>query len=68
MGCLPLGSISIEGFRIAFLQREGLLTVRNGDWLIRVERQTHDILLDRIGWTIGIIKLPWLDDIIYVEW
>ena len=63
-----LGNISIEGFRVAFLQRRGVLVFRNDDWLVQVERQTHDILLDKLDWTISVIRLPWLDNIIYTEW
>ncbi|OGO00119.1 MAG: hypothetical protein A2Y58_06050 [Chloroflexi bacterium RBG_13_51_52] len=63
-----LGNISTEGFRVAFLQRRGLLILRNGDWLVQVERQTHDILLDKLDWTINVIRLPWLDNIIFTEW
>ncbi len=63
-----LKSTSIDGFRTAFLQRNGILRVRNGSWLLQVERETYDILLDKIPWTIRIIKLPWMDDILSVEW
>jgi len=63
-----LGNISIEGFQVAFLQRRGVLMLRNGDWLVQVERQTHDILLDKLDWTISIIRLPWMDNLIYTEW
>ncbi len=63
-----LKSTSSDGFRTAFLQRNGILRVRNGSWLLQVERETYDILLDRIPWTIRIIKLPWMNDILSVEW
>ncbi|MBN2238847.1 MAG: hypothetical protein JW712_03660, partial [Dehalococcoidales bacterium] len=63
-----LGTISVDGFRAAFLQRQGMLTRRNGDWLVQVERQTHDILMDKLDWVISVIKLPWLDCLISVEW
>lgn len=63
-----LKNTSIEGFRKAFLQRTGILRVRDGGWLLQVERETYDILLDRISWSIRVIKLPWMDNILYVEW
>ncbi|MEH1997076.1 contractile injection system tape measure protein [Nostoc sp.] len=63
-----LKNTSIEGFRKAFLQRPGILRVRDGGWLLQVERETYDILLDRIPWSIRVIKLPWMDNILYVEW
>ena len=63
-----LKNTSIAGFRKTFLQREGILRIRHGSWLLQVERQTYDILLDRIPWSIRAIKLPWIDEILYVEW
>ncbi|BAY80010.1 hypothetical protein NIES25_64980 (plasmid) [Nostoc linckia NIES-25] len=63
-----LKNISIEGFRKAFLRRNGILRLHNDGWLLQVERETYDILLDRIPWSIQVIKLPWMDNILYVEW
>ncbi|WP_293082676.1 contractile injection system tape measure protein [Moorena sp. SIO4A1] len=63
-----LKNTSIEGFRTAFLQRNGMVRVRDGSWLLQVERETYDILLDRIPWSIRVVKLPWMDNILYVEW
>ncbi|NEP32628.1 MAG: hypothetical protein F6K38_14465 [Moorea sp. SIO3B2] len=63
-----LKNTSIEGFRRAFLQRNGIVRIRDGSWLLQVERETYDILLDRIPWSIRVVKLPWMDNILYVEW
>ena len=63
-----LKNTSIEGFRKAFLQRNGILRVRDGGWLLQVERETYDVLLDRIPWSIRVVKLPWMDNILYIEW
>ncbi|MCL2931296.1 MAG: hypothetical protein MGG11_03075, partial [Trichodesmium sp. MAG_R03] len=63
-----LKNTSIEGFRKAFLQRKGILKIRDGSYLLQVERETYDILLDRIPWSIKVVKLPWMDNILYVEW
>ncbi|MDZ8104394.1 MAG: contractile injection system tape measure protein [Nostoc sp. DedQUE12a] len=63
-----LKNTSIEGFRKAFLHRNGILKVHNDGWLLQVERETYDVLLDRIPWSIQVIKLPWMDNILYVEW
>lgn len=63
-----LKNTSIEGFRKAFLQRNGILRVRDGAWLLQIEHETYDVLLDRIPWSIQVIKLPWMDKILYVEW
>ena len=87
-----LKNTSINGFRHAFLQREGILKVRaprlrsstrrgsgspearlrrplrDHSWLLQVEQTTYDILLDRIPWSISVVKLPWIEGVLYVEW
>ena len=63
-----LKNTSIDGLRKTFLQRNGILRIRHGSWLLQVERQTYDILLDKIPWSIRVIKLSWIDEILYVEW
>lgn len=61
-----LKNTSIEGLRKAFLQRKGVIKVRDGDWLLQVERESYDVLLDKIPWSIGVVKLPWMNNILYV--
>ncbi|MCP4694352.1 MAG: hypothetical protein GY859_40350 [Desulfobacterales bacterium] len=63
-----LKNMSTPGFQQTFLQREGALSLRGGGWLLRVEQKTHDVLLDKLPWTIHVVKLKWMDDILYVEW
>ena len=63
-----LGDASIPSFRVNFLKRRGALTTRDGAWLLQVERQAHDLLLDRFPWSWGWVKLPWMPDPLRVEW
>ena len=63
-----LKSTSIYGFRKTFLQREGLITKDHDGWLLKVQTQTLDVLLNRLTWPISIIKLPWNNHLIHVEW
>ncbi len=63
-----LKNTSVEGLRKAFLQRNGILRIRDRSWLLQVERETYDILLDKIPWSIRVVKLPWMDNLLYVEW
>lgn len=63
-----LGKISPGGLREAFLTRPGLLSTRDGHWLLRVERRSFDILLDRLPWSFAWVKLPWMSDPLQVEW
>ncbi len=64
-----LKSTSPDGLREGFLQREGKLT-RNeeGNWKLQVEQQTIDILLSRLPWGVSLVKLPWMADLLIVEW
>ena len=58
-----------EAFRGTFLMRPGMLSPdEDGDWLLRVEEQTVDILLDQLPWGISMIRLPWMRRMLRVEW
>ena len=61
-------NMSIEGFRGTFLIRKGQLSQRDGAWLLRVERQTYDVVLDRIPWSLNWVRLPWMETPLRVEW
>lgn len=64
-----LGNTSADGLRGAFLVRRGKLSARSdGDWLLQVETNSFDILLDQLPWGFGMIKLPWMEKILWVEW
>jgi hypothetical protein len=63
-----LKNTSINGLRSSFLQRQGLLREVEGGWQIQVERESFDMLLNQLPWSISIIKLPWMKKPIYTEW
>ena len=63
-----LHEMSLPGFRTSFLLRKGQLGARDGNWLLRVERATHDIVLDRFPWGVHLVKLPWMEAMMQVEW
>lgn len=64
-----LRSTSPDGLRTEFLQRPGVLSVTaDGDWLLRVEARTVDILLDQLPWGISPVWLPWMNRLLMVEW
>ena len=63
-----LKTITPDGFRKTFLQRDGILRNRNGAWMVHIEKESFDVLLDRLPWAISIIRLPWLKSLIYVDW
>ncbi|SMP13290.1 contractile injection system tape measure protein [Chryseobacterium profundimaris] len=51
-----------------FFQRPGKLVVTDYDYTLTVERKTQDILLDRLSWGIGFVKLPWKEKFLLVNW
>lgn len=64
-----LRNTGIDGLRGEFLLRFGKLSVRDdGDWLLQVEAKTADILLTQLPWGISMIKLPWMQQMLWVEW
>lgn len=63
-----LRNTSPDGLRGAFLLRPGKLSLHDGDWLLQVESRTVDILFNQLPWGISMIKLPWMDQILTVEW
>jgi hypothetical protein len=63
-----MNNSSVEGFQAAFLQREGALWEKDGDWWLRVEARGYDMILQTLPWGIGMIKTPWMEQTIYTEW
>jgi len=65
-----LKNTSPAGLQGAFLQRGGLLYWKpeRQAWLLRVEQQSHDILLERLPWGYGVVKAPWMEWMVQVEW
>lgn len=60
---------SIASLQNEFLQRPGklMLTDEENPRII-VDRKTLDLLLESLPWNLNIIKLPWIEKIIYVDW
>ena len=63
-----LRQMSLGGFRASFLLRSGQLRSQDGHWLLQVERQTHDLVMDRFPWSAGIVRLPWMPRLLQVQW
>lgn len=63
-----LKNTSSDGLRSSFFMREGKLDLKKAPARLFIERQTIDILLDRLPWNYSIVKIPWMSDILYVEW
>lgn len=63
-----LGNTTADGLRQGFLQREGKFTSEKGKQTIYIEPQAIDLLLDYIPWSISMVKLPWMNDILWIDW
>ncbi|MEO7769089.1 MAG: contractile injection system tape measure protein [Ferruginibacter sp.] len=63
-----LKNTSPDGLREAFLQRSAKLSKVDNGWLLQVEQKAIDVLLSHLPWGVGFIKLPWMNEMLFVEW
>jgi hypothetical protein len=63
-----LGTTSVAGLQGAFLHREGRLLRNDLGWQLLVERKAYDLLLDKLPWGFGLIRLKWMQQTLSVEW
>lgn len=63
-----MNKLSVPAFRDSFLKRSGRLIENETSWTLRVDQISYDMLLDTLPWTIGMIKLRYMEKVLYVEW
>lgn len=63
-----LKNTSTTVLRTEFLQREGKLDWSESNPKLTIERKTQDLLLEKIPWNITIIKISWIEKLIYTQW
>jgi hypothetical protein len=63
-----LGKASPEALRETFLARPGRLRDGEDAWRLEVERRGPDVLLERLPWAIGSVRLPWMAHPLLVDW
>ncbi len=63
-----LGSTSPDGLRQGYLMRPGKLDQVDTGWHLTIEKNTIDILLDQLPWTLSLLKLPWMKHRVRVDW
>ena len=63
-----LKNTSPATLQASFLRREGLIKKEQDGWIVHIERTGIDVLLDKITWPISVIRLPWNDYMIHVQW
>jgi hypothetical protein len=63
-----LQNTTADGLREAFLQRNGKFYRQTDKQYLLMESHSIDVLLDHLPWNISVIKLPWMQDVLWVEW
>ncbi len=63
-----LRGTGVEGLRVSFLQRRGLLRRADGAWQLRMQGEAFDLLMGLLPWAIHLVKLPWMPQPVMVDW
>ncbi|MBS1744752.1 MAG: hypothetical protein JST21_01135 [Bacteroidetes bacterium] len=63
-----LRNTSRRGLIESFISRKGLIEKTNDGFVVQVEKNSIDILLDSLPFGINTIKLPWNEYLVYTEW
>jgi len=63
-----LGKASPEALRETFLARPGRLSQDDKAWRLDVERRGTDVLIERLPWALGKLRLPWMPLPLFVNW
>ncbi|OQP60575.1 hypothetical protein A3860_32695 [Niastella vici] len=63
-----INNTSAAGLREGFLSRPGKLFLEQTTITFTLETSGIDVLLDHLPWNLSIIKFPWLNQLIRVEW
>jgi len=63
-----LRDMTPAGLQGTFLLRQGVLRISAGAWLLQVERESYDVVLERFPWSWDWVKLPWMAAPLRVEW
>lgn len=63
-----LQNTSVAGLRESFLKRNGKLSFDGKDWLLQVEQQSYDMLIQHLPWNFSMIRLPWMNCLLKTEW
>lgn len=63
-----LKNTTVEGLQETFFIRDGRLRIEEDSYILTVEEQTFDMLLDQIPWSISKLKLSWMEKLLEVVW
>lgn len=57
--------------RQSFFQREASMSSKGENpvrWKVKVMEKAYDVLLDTLPWPMGMVRHPWMNDIIEINW
>lgn len=63
-----LKNTSIDGLREGFIERDGKLWKEQNSWQLYIEQKGQDILLQQLPWGLGMLKFPWLKELLIINW
>jgi hypothetical protein len=63
-----LKKTSPDGIRDMFMKRPGKLDLHTVPYKLFVEQKAQDVLIEKLEWNISIVKLPFTDEMLFVEW
>lgn len=63
-----IGRTSVAGLRESFFQRQGALTAEAEAWRLKVQPRAFDMLIDQIPWGFTTQRMPWMAQVLYVDW
>jgi len=63
-----LKNTSPDGVRQMFFHRDGKLAHKEKRYKLVVEHKAQDVLLEKLHWNIAMVKLPWMKEMLFVEW
>ncbi|MCD6063155.1 MAG: hypothetical protein K0R82_1066 [Flavipsychrobacter sp.] len=63
-----LKNTSIGVLQETFLRRNGALKKDGDNWVLHVERKGVDVLIDELPWGFGVVKFPWNEYFVHVQW
>lgn len=63
-----LKATSVKTLQRSFIKRPGRMEQQEDKWVLHVEGQAYDLLLDSLPWSYSPIRLPWLKKKIQVAW
>ena len=63
-----LKGCSVPWMRDQYLLRDGKLEQVDHGWKLTVERHAQDVLLAKLPWGFGMIRLPWQPAFLYLNW